>query len=221
MSNNDGSGNSHLQVPDSSFASINTGRQTGDGTTGRPRSGSNRSNTSQSPRNSLAEASDLVNPYDIRTPSIRIAHQPSRGSLRDGGFSPGQHSERGSYFSLGYLNPARIGRNRSNSEPVRAGEPGAASTPGVASGRRQSYMPGIEEVSPIPSEGNQQDAINPVSDVQDYAPRVPTPRLRHAQTNIHEHRNRRSRENEYESNLVDLLDVVGVYILPAMRIGLT
>jgi hypothetical protein len=83
-------------------------------------------------------------------------------------------------------------------------------------------MPDIEEITPVPSEGNQQDAINPVSDVQDYAPRNPTPRLRHAQTNIHEHRNRRrSRGEEFESNLVDLLDVVGAYIDPAMKVGLT
>jgi len=76
-------------------------------------------------------------------------------------------------------------------------------------------MPGVEEETFSPTTGNVQDAIEPLPApaVELEGTPVPRPtRLRRARTNIAQRFQSNDQEaNEYEADLVDLLDTVGMW----------
>jgi hypothetical protein len=210
----------HLTVPSSS---ANYSPQTSpQNATGRPRSGSQRSTTS-----------DTNTDFD-RRPSIRIRRAPSqqppprpRSSDSDDHqlpvFTEGHHVGTGE-------------RSRSNSAPQPLGVAGGSQ-------RRASYMPDVAEEITSPTTGNIQEQIeqlapadanvqadleagkagqsqvNPAT-VSSWRP------LRRARTMIgrteESQQQRDDREGaEYESELVDILDLVGTRVLPLLHSQLT
>ena len=167
---------------------------------GRPRSNSQRSQRSQRSRGTL-EAPGID--YG-RRPSIRIRRVPSSQNLS-------QATQRDTENGQLDVDRSGTGRSRSNSAPQRLYE---SVTPGVTN--RTSYMPEISESSPTTSfpalpvpelilpengAGTSQTLITPADSVRvDHAPtanRNPLP-----QTPVEE-------EDEYGTDVVDLLDIVG------------
>ena len=195
-----GHGN-HLEVPGPSFAAINTSNGERDGSEGggRSRSNSAQSSTSQIgvDLSNLGAGTDAVD-Y-ARQSSIRISHQPSRGSLRGNVVTPSrdeQSSSGGGYFGLR--------RNRANSLPS---QPALSTTPGQPA-RQASYMPDIEETQVSPAQEAHGSKAEPAATGDDEQPETIRRRLRRARTNIHE-KNTQTDSAEYEDQLVDFLDVVG------------
>jgi hypothetical protein len=120
-------------------------------------------------------------------------------------------------------NEQHIGRHRALSAPLRLQLPGGDS--GVASSRqppRRPVMPNVAEETLSPTTGSLRDDIRPISrDINNEgAPEAPAAvdepepsrsgwrPLRRARTNIGTDRDGRH-EGEYETELVDLLDLVG------------
>jgi hypothetical protein len=164
-----------------------------------------RSNSVRSQRSQLsAENSDFT-----RRPSIRIKRAPSYLPSPDAG----QNSGNGSNIVEGQ----HVGRNRALSAPQQLQHPPPVQE---VNPPRLSFV--IEEPnspsSPIP--GRDPDSILPASQESDGRPRLPgfvrtrtTPRrLRRARPNIAGVGEELSQgDDEYDSNLVDLLDLVGMW----------
>jgi hypothetical protein len=195
-------GSNHLEVPGSSFAPINTSAGDRDGNGDRrSRSNSVQSSTSQGENvvSNLGGGTDAVD-Y-ARQSSIRIAHQPSRNSLR-GSVTPGrEQNSGGGYFGLR--------RNRANSVPSR---PAVPTTPGdgpSTTTRQGGHMPDIAETAQAHPDDSQNGSEGSVADGGEDQPEKSTRRLRRARTNIND-KKARPKSAEYENQLVDFLDVVGM-----------
>ena len=211
----------HLTVPSSS---VNISPQTTQqNATGRPRSGSQRST-----------ASDNQNTDFDRRPSIRIRRAPSQQP------NPRPRSSNSDDNHLSVFTESHHvgtgGRSRSNSAPQPLGAAGGSQ-------RRSSYMPDVAEEIISPTTGNiqEQTARLPPADpnlqvdveagdggqsqanpatVSSWRP------LRRARTMIgrreETQEQRDEREGaEYESELVDILDLVGTRVLPLLHSYLT
>lgn len=196
-------GSNHLEVPSSSFAPINTSAGDRDSNGDRrSRSNSVQSSASQAENDvsTLGGGTDAVD-Y-ARQSSIRIAHQPSRNSLR-GSLTPGrEHNSGGGYFGLR--------RNRANSVPTR---PAVPTTPGDGPSRttRQGdHMPDIAETPQVHPDDGQNGPQEPAAHAGEDQPETTTKRLRRARTNIND-KKARPKSAEYENQLVDFLDVVGMF----------
>jgi hypothetical protein len=208
----------HLTVPSSSNSPPQQWPPQNGTFTGRPRSGSQRSTTT------TENAAD----FD-RRPSIRIRRAPSQ-----------RPSSQTSDAETGLLPVVTEGhhvggRSRSNSAPQPLGAAGGSSQ------RRASYMPGVAEEITSPTTGSLgegitqlpaadangqadveaggQSQVNPAS-VSSWRP------LRRARTNIGKaeetQQQRDDRQGaEYESELVDILDLVGKRLLPQLFSQLT
>jgi len=192
--------NNHLTVPGPSAASPPSS------VTG---SGSQRSQRSQ---DSQPQRSPEVTDYG-RRPSIRIRRFPSSQAINP---SYGQASTSASQPIEG----RHVGRNRSASEPQRwdfAGQPQRTVTPGLA--MRQSYMPNVAEETIFSTTGTAQDVILPTPEA--HSSGGPYRPLRRARTNIGERAPtpppKNENDDEYESNLVDVLDLIGMSLPAAAR----
>jgi hypothetical protein len=108
------------------------------------------------------------------------------------------------------------GRSRSNSAPAQP-NPGA----GGGSQTRASYMPNLAEEISSSTTGNPQDGIAELPAGPAEGPIIPATvsswrPLRRARTNIGtapERDTEQNRNDEYEADLVDILDLVGERVL--------
>ena len=199
----------HLAVPSSSSNSSPQQSPPQNATfAGRPRSGSQRSSTA-------AEDTDFG-----RRPSIRIRRAPSSANAN-------ANASANAEGLLPVLTEGHHvgGRSRSNSAPQPP-----LNVAGGGSQRRASYMPGVAEEFTSPTTGNlaagiaELPAANANANVQDVEAgqgggrlnglsRSSWRPLRRARTNIGraEERERQQQQEgeEYESELVDILDLVG------------
>jgi hypothetical protein len=213
----------HLTVPPTS-ANFPPQISSPQNATGRPRSGSQRS------------TSDNPNTDFDRRPSIRIRRAPSQQPPPRPRSSNSDDNEL-SVFTEGH-HVGTGGRSRSNSAPQPLGL-GAAG----GSQRRASYMPDVAEEITSPTTGNIQEQIaqlhpvdanlqadveagnggqsqvNPAT-VSSWRP------LRRARSMIGRREETQEQRNEregaeYESELVDILDLVGKRVLPLLHSQLT
>jgi hypothetical protein len=211
----------HLTVPSTSanYSPETSQPQTA---TGRPRSGSQRSTTGDT-------NADLD-----RRPSIRIRRAPSQQPPPRPRSSNSDSNEPPVFIEGHHVGTG--GRSRSNSAPQPLGA-------GVGSQRRASYMPDVAEEITSPTTGNIQEQIaqlppadaNLDADVEagDGAQSQVNPAavsswrpLRRARTMIgrreETQQQRDDREGaEYESELIDILDLVGKRALPLLHSQLT
>ena len=197
------SGGTHLTVPGTDFAPVHAGPAESSTITGRPRSGSQRSQRSQhsvnsQPSNDNANRGSSNDVDFSRQPTIRIQRQTSRQSIRN---TPDRSGGDG-YFNQTF---ASLTRRRSTSEPSRKD----FATPDITTprpARQSTYMPDIlENVVTQPVED--QDAIQPAEGRESRRPSA-TPQLRHAGPNI-AGQDDGNGDGEYDNQLVDFLDLVG------------
>jgi hypothetical protein len=180
---------------------------------GRPRSGSNRSQHSQLSQPNIPAASD--NSDFAYGPSIRIRRLSSQGQIAQ---VVAQSNPTTQIVTDGH-HVGVVGRNRSISAPQQT-HSGALFTPGLNT--HNSYMPDLEEEVISPTSGATSHGALPVpqtipedASVQEERPTSSWRPLRRMKTNVSAKTPRElleeQRRNEYESNLVDFLDIVGKY----------
>lgn len=207
-------GDGHLNVPIGRFESIHTAaeQEHDDNAIRRTRSNSLQSNVSNTvnPVENVWAGTDAVD-Y-ARQSSIRLQHYPSRGSLH-GGLTPGREQHAGGgYFGLGR-------RNRSNSVPTRVAD---ATTPGEGSSQqtgRPSYLPEIEETQSAQSKP-QNDVPQLSAGNNNDQPASTGHTFKRAKTNMNS-RKSRPVSAEYGDQLVDFLDVVGIYMYNLCNLNFT
>ena len=207
-----------------------------DAVTGRQRSNSTRSQRSQR-SGILTPLAELEAPNTpererdyTRRPSIRIRRLSSVQPSTPGIFASEPNGAEGS--PSGSASGAGVRRNRSTSDPQR----GIGGVPRLF-GTRDTYMPEVQEENVSPTTGRATEQFPPIMeqvDRTDHAPaqpeseRAPTPTpqpestsrwrtLRRARTNIGTEKEKgketdaqAQKESEYEEDLVDLLDLVGM-----------
>jgi hypothetical protein len=202
-------------VPESSFNHSPT-------STGRARSGSTRSNRSGESGPSIDRAVADYSGYS-RRPTIRIRRFPSNQVVTQHDDNGASEENNDGHISI-EENEQHVGRHRALSAPLRLQLPGSGS--GIGSSRqpprRPSVMPDVAEETFSPTIGSPRDDIRPISrdfgnegapeapvDVDEPEPSRSARRpLRRARTNIGTDRRGRH-QGEYETELVDLLDLVG------------
>ena len=207
-----------------------------DAVTGRQRSNSTRSQRSQR-SGILTPLAELEAPNTpererdyTRRPSIRIRRLSSVQPSTPGIFASEPNGAEGS--PSGSASGSGVRRNRSTSDPQR----GIGGVPRLF-GTRDTYMPEVQEENVSPTTGRATEQFPPIMeqvDRADHAPaqpeseRAPTPTpqpestsrwrtLRRARTNIGSEKEKgketdaqAQKESEYEEDLVDLLDLVGM-----------
>lgn len=193
----------HLQVPGtpSTLPRDNTGR---------PRSGSNRSQLSQHSQHSQPNTVVSDNADFAYSPSIRIRRLSSQGQIAQAVALPSA----GTTVVTDGHHVGVVGRNRSISAPQQMHSGGPPTTPGLIT--HSSYMPDLTEEVTSPTSGVANEEILPVPPtIQEEAPISSWRPLRRAKTNVAgkspEQLQEEQRQNEYDSNLVDFLDIVGKY----------
>jgi hypothetical protein len=186
----------HLAVPTSS----------GGTATGRPRSGSNRSQGSRESNSTpAAPAHDYVGQQDyFRQPSIRIRRLPSLQTVTEANTQANTITNTPNLgHGHGQQGNSTVGRSRSNSAPQRLH---------IATGQEgQEHLAGVTEETISPTTGRATHSIPAVINNDPQPENLPNPpgsrmsrRLRRVQTSINPN------QDDYEDGLVDYLDVVGM-----------